>query len=1051
MPEIYAGPVPQLLEKLDAKVSEFQKKDPFTPVAVIGPSVHSLESPRRVLASSNARAQIYFFTYQSLASYVQRETAFDKPRGSKLWPRDTENAVLDKLLHNHSEGDLGSYLRDFAGARSQLLGTFREFREAQARPEIIQSAALTDQDRQLAHLYAAYCEVLNGMSTQGWFDSAGFIEDTFSGLARGLEQFGGFCHYGAWDMIGIHLNFLKQVEKTHPITWFVPSGPGPAFEKSREFVARHLGAARDFGGSRPAYSSVFFESLEFLFSSQRRKKKPLKKGSLFFAHAQGFESESLAAVRALGAWHLDDNIPLEDMAIVARSMDSYERPLASALDLHGIPWHRPGGTPLLGRPGAQAFRRLIIAMKEGCGRDLLYGLMSSDHFSFSVPDAEKWYKNCRDQKITHGARSLLACLKSKPSKPLRDVLFGFEKFGGTIARVSWQKGVNILAETARTYLKGFEEKRSQQGEFTECQALVEEAAALGKNIFPTESVSEASGMDALAWILKRIEKDRVSMGSPRGVAVLSLMESRGRLIRRAVLLGANQKALPARFPPKVFLGPSLRNRLIEKSNILLSSEESRYSEEKELFASFLASIQERLLVSWQRADESGRALAPSLFLRELQFSGDGQNTMSQDACRLLAHPAESPWVWFEKEWSELGGNALLLPDEALLALAGRSGDDSKTLESFAKQNYAQPEGIILGMRHLNSVESFVLREPGGLYLDGVTQDVGPLLPTVWSPTALATLASCPLQFFFRRVLKVESLADDEAPESLSPMEIGNVLHEALARWVQNTNVSDLKDGPQAVLQMRKTMDLYFEGEQAIILKRRVMGVHPGLWKWVRQALEKWLESFVLWDVPRLQEKHVVDWIAEESLEAELGLPSPGEPGSIHVGGKLDRILQHADGSYIFQDFKASANLAPHIEPKKLLQGRRLQLPIYGLLLTQAKGTNVMAGKSLGEFISVGQGAENLDHREASRNDLPIMMDGIVETIQILVGMAKKGLFPYSSEEPPCSYCEFRSACRQGEAPTDRRVFSAKIFREYHKTQKKTKKNPLISNGADAGE
>ncbi len=48
---------------------------------------------------------------------------------------------------------------------------------------------------------------------------------------------------GAWDVIGIHLKLIQQAGENIPLTWFVPSGPGPAFEGSRKFVARHIGDA----------------------------------------------------------------------------------------------------------------------------------------------------------------------------------------------------------------------------------------------------------------------------------------------------------------------------------------------------------------------------------------------------------------------------------------------------------------------------------------------------------------------------------------------------------------------------------------------------------------------------------------------------------------------------------------------------------------------------------------------------------------------------------------------------------------------------------------
>ena len=81
------------------------------------------------------------------------------------------------------------------------------------------------------------------------------------------------------------------------------------------------------------------------------------------------------------------------------------------------------------------------------------------------------------------------------------------------------------------------------------------------------------------------------------------------------------------------LGDGLRLRLRESTGRPLPLRRAARQEERQLLATILGAAADRLVVSWQRADATGRTMTPSTFLREIEGAAG-----PVPPCVFPAHP-----------------------------------------------------------------------------------------------------------------------------------------------------------------------------------------------------------------------------------------------------------------------------------------------------------------------------------------------------------------------------------------------------------------------------
>lgn len=275
-----------------------------------------------------------------------------------------------------------------------------------------------------------------------------------------------------------------------------------------------------------------------------------------------------------------------------------------------------------------------------------------------------------------------------------------------------------------------------------------------------------------------------------------------------------------------------------------------------------------------------------------------------------------------------------------------------------------------------------------------------------SPTALEGYAECPHSFFVQRLLRVVPVEQPEQIVSISPMDIGNLVHESLDELV-HACADDLPGYGQPWTPDQRARLMAIAVAKADDFRLRGLTGHPRLWERERER--------ILADVVQLLDADD-EWRAETKArvvasEMPFGLhgtpavqiPVPG--GRVIMRGSADKIDEGADGTLYVTDIKTgSRRRFKDITPDTpFVGGTKLQLPVYAHAARARYGeatTPVHAGYW---FVRRDPGRIGLDLS-------PDLERAYSETLGVLVRSIAAGLFPLRAPATPdyafvqCPYC-----------------------------------------------
>src|SRR5262249_59603888 len=157
-----------------------------------------------------------------------------------------------------------------------------------------------------------------------------------------------------------------------------------------------------------------------------------------------------------------------------------------------------------------------------------------------------------------------------------------------------------------------------------------------------------------------------------GVAVLSATAARGLTFRAMFIAGMNEGVFPRSIREDAFLRDYDREVLERDLGYKIGQKLVGYDEEKLIFTLLVGSARERLYCSFQRADDSGRVLAPSWYLTELKRALGGSGT-EQFAEHTLPRSIER-----NTDGEPFDREDLLLPEELAIRL-NLEGKEAKSL------------------------------------------------------------------------------------------------------------------------------------------------------------------------------------------------------------------------------------------------------------------------------------------------------------------------------------------------------------------------------------
>ena len=292
---------------------------------------------------------------------------------------------------------------------------------------------------------------------------------------------------------------------------------------------------------------------------------------------------------------------------------------------------------------------------------------------------------------------------------------------------------------------------------------------------------------------------------------------------------------------------------------------------------------------------------------------------------------------------------------------------------------------------------------------------------IFSTSRLDMMANCPMHYLFSEIFSLEPV--EELEEQLSPREMGFHIHailkmvfETLKRNRENVASAGL---PKVFSLAREIGESYFsqldylegldffEAQKSSVmegLETASTSTTRGLPK--REGL---IAQMLRFEEANLSQETV------SALEYRFGEGSkkPVKLGKTKIRGYIDRVdsLIGDEEVSIIYDYKTGR--APALSEIK--KGLSFQLPGYVAALAAEKDIRGLAARyylierrrlSEGNALTSPIGYQYPHKVGIDLSGVKLIGDYADE----IVSLMKKGMFHHSTEETPCSYCEFRYAC-----------------------------------------
>ncbi len=1051
-------------------------------VLVIAPTQRLLAHLQVTLAARlPALVNVRFLHHDALARAVADHAGLSRSRS--LGAAATE-ALVERVALAHG-GAVTEFARSRPGSVAALARTLDDLREAGIDPdEALRTPGLSQEGRETLRLYAGYCTALQRLARQGFRDRAGFCAAAAPHVGDYARQFQRVIHYGAYELIGVNVDLMRSVESSgRPVFYLAPGHPGsPAFEYGRRFWDTIMEAEpRPCPGQSPG-RRLLADRLPDLYA-EGVPGDPLPAVELF--HAQGAQAELREVSLRIVRHHRDHGTSLSQIAVVARTLEPYAAHLESIFGEHGLPFVTTAALSAMRQPRVQAalwlLRCLLNDHPTGALFDLLRGgllridaailagaracepisrdLRAAGGFDFWTRRLPEWVaaappflREDANDPERQAARSEQE-ERIAASRHLSGLVAGLQEEAGRLARArDWSGWTQALLDILSRRIDGFagDTADSDPGVRAVLSAL-DEMSALDAAAIPFVSGTALPMLErALAGARPPIGSvaadGRPAEGDEGGLRVLDAPQARGLSFEAVFAIGMNSDLFPRPAQEDPFLPDPDRRRLREASRRPIGVSAESRDEEHLMLALLLGAARRHLTVSWQRADQDGKARSPSLALRELARIALGTGdlgSIEKRAERIPAHPAE-------QGCSAALRHGLLSPSDAGITLTLLARSPAALLARIDRADpgglFGDPALLRPGLAFLNTIEA----GPGAPHaFDAMTGlPVDPR--AIGSPSRLEALGACPQNFFFRHVLHVDEWSDPAEEHDIESRELGIAAHAVL----RDVYSALIEEGRLAAGRTAQAVDRAIELLPAAWKRRtgsiaaRLRPLYTGLFdlvaaQWIA-ALRRFLED----DLTNLKERGLSVDKVEEAVCAELLLAAGAPP--LVLNGRFDRVSSSPEGGLLIADYKTSGKLADHVDPRLALKGSRIQMALYALM-AERPGPGSARRPAEAEVIGVGPlfAAERPGARAASRallqaGKLADAREGFLETLQILRRLADTGRYPFNAASRVCVYCPYQRACRRDHAPSQERLAADPALRDYHLVQRKNTRRPTLS-------
>ncbi|HXV78756.1 MAG TPA: PD-(D/E)XK nuclease family protein [Candidatus Binatia bacterium] len=1058
---------PHLEQALVEEICRHKANDPLLPELVLVPS----DSVRRRLKIVLTRAHNLSWVNLQLLTFHQLFLRLSAEINGTHLPIFRDDLFLEEVLRQMirtkqpgTEPFAG--LEERAGGCAALWQTLRDLRDGMVEPlavlEALREADFT------AGARARVAPLLELLETLGCFckekgikDYSDLVKETAARAAKSrfLSRFGQILYYGFYDLTQIQIDFFYAVAQNYPTTLFFPllqtqpSHEGWSF--AERFYLRYLHGRSGSGTMTNLLADIpgqktLLPTFRFFDQAAERPYAPVpKRWRCKIINAFGIHDEVAAAAKEIVRLVADDGMAFNDIGVVARSLEAYGPTLKEIFHDHCIPMTGTIEEPLLPFPLTKAVILLLNLPTKDYLRTHVIGLLSSPYFrpdSAGIgkiePRPDLWDLATRELAICKGVKEwqrleyytthdLVLSRLSHDDEP-RSIrvaaaqILGLANIFNAISRdlnalppqASWAHYVGAWKELLKKYL-GVSGDKERELENTEDLIGVEIIAILDR-LAGLDMVQANTSLGNFSQTFEHWLEHSMLATPPlnaAGVAVLDAAAARGQFFRALFILGLNEGVFPRTIREDAFLRDRDREILERDLGFKVNPKLAGFDEEKLLFTLLVNSAHERLYCSFQRANESGRPLAPSWYLAEVRRALKSEAGHHLEELFLPRSIADKIHIGpFDRD-------ELLLAEELAVCLTLDNQDPTDLIEALNlspalyKQGRQVVERLDLSSGGLDAFDG-VIGLPSDYWRHWSDRGV--------SPTALETYSRCPFQFFACHVL---GLIRPERPEDrvdTSPTEVGELGHLILKLTYQELIQRGYFRAECGATDVKSTLTA---------IARRVFVEHasnhpvgyPLVWEILQEGLTELLCQVALRDLEEISISGYVPVSVETDAKDRLGASWPEPLNGLTIRGRMDRIDRDVTRNRLrVIDYKFKFGRSSTAQDKDLyraaLRGERLQPPFYFLLANRWAAQDKIFGAEPeveASFYYIAPGWRDgplITASFGSEAFVGKMGDEIKDTVAYLARGIHNGRY-FIRPGDHCRYCEVAEICRKNHPPS----------------------------------
>lgn len=1018
---------PGLEEDFTRFLKELKGKNPLAPVGVVTPSRWLLSHLKEICLRGGVNLfHVSFSTLHAFALRILRR------EGEALAP-DGEIAFEFLLRKTLETGDWPGYFRQGAGNKGfaeALYQSFRDLKDSGINPDDALAAVregYVPGGERVAEIFDIYRAFARKQEELGFRDLADCYRRAAALIRRDDYRPGSdaLVLYGFYDLSGSQLDLVEALPEKFPVSWYFPFDPeDPDYRYAEPFFKlKPVGLAR--------------EIVNLNRGSGARGKKPV------LISACGLRDEVFWAAKKILELVDARGYKFEDIAVISRGLEPYREAFASIFSENLIPFSASIGEPVALHPFIRAVMALVTLPSEGFPRGQLLEVLRSPYLRIPADSrgpekrTDLWEKWSRALGLVRGLDAWIQGFRLGAEKgeiPAGDEVVEVDRgqagilleflqslqadFGAFPEKAGFAEWIGIYRKLIGTYLEtepSFPGVPAISGADPREKFYARREKAVGR--FPESAFSALAGLNKIGFAVGReeflkiflqvLEEGRIPLGIPgypgRGVQILDAMASRGLRFKVVFLLGANEKNFPRYIQEEPFLRDSTRFRIQETLGVYLPEKLKGFEEEKLLFHFVRESADDQLFILFQRSDENGKALVPSLYLSEIsgEFSAPKADFLvpriKRDKFKVICKKYDYKY--------------LNIKENIIHALLANEKPGPQIFTSFPGWK-----------NHLEAMAGFNRSR-------GKNRDLGPAdgmigeIPDWWlernrkgfSPSSLEQYTRCPFQYFLDRVLEIEYLPEPEPVSEIGRNQVGYLYHRVLksayrsgpGKWWEKPGWKELLTGV-----VRENFAEY---------AREFPTGFPLVWEITQEKISGNILRFVAWDAGRLRDNGMTPSFFEEKVEGSLDLGKPGWE-EIRFQGVIDRVDERTgvEGSRRkIIDYKSRSRPPASAFKTRILTGRSLQPLIYPLLAGFLRAGPQGAEKPETEFSFVYLEGTGKDGGPLEENSLEKGIDKNLQeffpTLVFLLASIRDGRFFINpNERDQCGYCDYSAVCRKND-------------------------------------